>query len=146
MPMIDPTTPIGKMRLRVGDWADLPWLPDNVYEATLADNNNNVVKASGICAQYILAMLTRNTKTKLAQLESYDNQTFEQYKQFLIMTIKDPAFMSSNPLVTSSAASSEENPLYMFQKYWNNGYVVGTSYDDMKNWSGNSSTGNWVMA
>lgn len=145
MPVIDPSTPIGKMRLRVGDWADLPWLPDSVYQSTLDDNNNNIVKASGVVAQYILAMLTRNTKTKLAQLESYDNQTFEQYKQFLILTTKDPAFMSFNPLVTSST-SNEDNKLIQFQNYWNAGYFQGTSWDDMKMWSTGPDNGYWVLA
>ena len=50
MPLIDPTTNLGKVRLRCGDFSDVPFLPDSVYEATLADTNNNVVRAAGICA------------------------------------------------------------------------------------------------
>ena len=52
MPLIDPTTNLGKVRLRCGDFSDVPFLPDSVYEATLADTNNNVVRAAGICAIY----------------------------------------------------------------------------------------------
>ena len=140
MPVIDPSTPIGKMRLRVGDWADLPWLPDSVYQSTLTENNDNIVRASGVIAQYILAMLTRNTKTKLAQLESYDNQAFEQYKEFLMLTTTNPAFMSINPLVQGNV-SGEDNPLVKFQKYWNAGYVAGTSYDDMAMYYGDTPNG-----
>lgn len=140
MPMINPSTPIGQMRLRVGDWADLPWLPDVVYTQTLADNNNNVVKASGVVAQYILAMLTRSTKTKLAQIESYDNQAFQQYKEFLILTVKDPAFMSFNPIVSASGVN-EDNLLYKFPKYWNAGYFEGTSIQDMADWYGDTTVG-----
>jgi hypothetical protein len=31
MAILDPTSPIGKMRLRVGDFSDLPLMPDSVY-------------------------------------------------------------------------------------------------------------------
>jgi hypothetical protein len=90
-------------------------------------------------------MLTRNTKTKLAQLESYDNQTFDQYKQFLILTTKDPAFMSFNPLVNSST-SNADNKLIQFQNYWNAGYFAGTSWDDMKMWAEGPDNGYWVLS
>jgi hypothetical protein len=130
MTIIDPTTDIGKLRLRVGDWGDITYLPDAVYQQTLTDTSNNLNRSAVICANYILALLTRSTRSKLAQIESYDNQEFEQYKEFLIMTVKDPAFMSYSP-IPFGGSTDEVNPLIQFQKSWNAGYVSGTSSQEM---------------
>ena len=58
MATIDPTTNIGKLRLRLADWRDIQWLPDSVYQQTLDDNNNNLTACTRILSQYILAILT----------------------------------------------------------------------------------------
>lgn len=127
--MIDPTTNLGKVRLRVGDFTDVPWLPDSVYLQTLADNNQNIVKTSVVCAQYILGLLTRNTRSKLAQMESYDELQFEQYKEFIILTITNPAFMPYAP-VPFGGDTNITSVLQQFQKNWNAGYVSGTADQD----------------
>ena len=41
MAVIDPSTNIGKLRLRLADWRDIQWLPDAVYQQTLDDTSNN---------------------------------------------------------------------------------------------------------
>lgn len=131
MPAIDPSTDIGKLRLRLGDWRDVTLLPDSVYSQTLIDCNNNLTKAAGLLAQYILAILSQQTRSKLAQIESYDNQAFEQYRRFIIDTISNPAIMNISPLAVVTGAD-EANPLIEFSKLWNSGYVGGDSYDALE--------------
>lgn len=128
--VIDPTTVIGKLRLRVGDWRDLEILPDSVYEQAYADCDENLNRAAALCAQYILGTLTFGVRSKMYQLESYDNQAFDQYKQFLLMTVNNPAFMSFSP-IPYGGDNGETNPLIQFAKSWNAGYVNGTSTEDM---------------
>ena len=48
--IIGPTTPIGKIRLRIGDWADLPVLPDAVIEYSLIDLDGNVPSEGSLFA------------------------------------------------------------------------------------------------
>ena len=79
MAAIDPTTNIGKLRLRLADWRDVQWLPDNVYKQTLIDCDNNLNKATSILAQYILAILSQQTRSRVMQVESYDDQAFQQF-------------------------------------------------------------------
>jgi len=128
MPAIDPSTPIGKLRLRLADWRDIQILPDSVYQQTLTDCNNNMAKATATLAQYILAILSHGTRSKLAQIESYENQAFEQYRQFIIDTVSNPAIMNISPLAIVTGAD-EDNKLIEFSKLWNNGYPTGTSYE-----------------
>lgn len=135
MPLIDPTTNLGKVRLRCGDFSDVPFLPDNVYEATLADTNNNVVRAAGICAQYILASLTKNTRSRLANIESFDQQQFEQYRRFILDTISNPSLMNISPIAFVTGDTDQPNPLIDFQKLWNAGYVYGTVNQEMQAWA-----------
>ena len=131
MPAIDPTTPIGKLRLRLADWRDVYWLPDNVYQTTLDDCNGNINKASGILAQYILAILSHGTRSKMGIIESYDDQAYKQYRQFIIDTVNNPAIMNISPLAVVTGAD-EENPLIEFSKMWNNAYTAGTSYTKLE--------------
>lgn len=131
MTMIDPSTDIGKLRLRLGDWRDLTFLPDQVYTQTLTDCNGNLVKAASTLAQYILAILSHGTRSKLGQIESYDNQAFEQYRQFIIDTVSNPAIMNISPLAIVTGAD-EDNKLIEFSKLWNNGYPTGTSYEALE--------------
>lgn len=130
MAIIDPTTDVGKLRLRLGDWGDVEWLSDAVYEQTLADCGNNLRKSAGLLAQYILAILTRSTRSRLAQIESYDNQQFEQYRRFIIDTVSNPAIMNIAPI--AFATGDTENMLINFQSLWNAGYTSDTVEDKMK--------------
>ena len=59
MAVIDPSTNIGKLRLRLADWRDIQWLPDAVYQQTLDDTSNNLTASTRILAQYILAILSQ---------------------------------------------------------------------------------------
>ena len=135
MAIIDPSTDIGKLRLRLADWRDVEWLPDSVYTQTLSDCGGNLTKAVGILAQYILGILAQGTRSKMYQIESYDDQAFTQYRQFIIDTISNPAIMTIAPLAVVTGADTA-NPLIEFQKLWNAGYMQTTSYEDMQLFAG----------
>ena len=129
--MIDPSTDIGRLRLRLGDYRDLTLLPDTVYQQTLTDCNNNLTKATSTLAQYILAILSHGTRSKMGIIESYDDQAYKQYRQFIIDTVNNPAIMNISPLAVVTGAD-EENPLIEFSKMWNNAYTAGTSYTKLE--------------
>lgn len=131
--VIDPSTDIGKLRLRLGDFRDCPVLPDSVYAQTLADNSNNLVSSARILAQYILASLAYQTRSKISNMiESYDNQQFEQYRQFILDTISNPALMTYAPVAVITGDTTQPNPLIDFQKLWNAGYIQGTVNQEMQ--------------
>lgn len=119
--IIDPTSNIGKLRLRVADYGDLPLLPDAVYQSTLDDTSNNLTLSASILAKYILGMLSHKTHRKLAQIEVWGSENFRNYKEFLLLTISNPAFMDFSPIPYSS--TEEFSPILDFQKNWNQGFV-----------------------
>lgn len=131
--IIDPTSDIGKLRLRVADYSDLPIFPDNVYQAVLADSGGSLPRAAKTLAGYILGALAHKTHRKLNQLEVWGAEAFENYKAFLILTTKDPSFMDISP-IPYSATSSETNPLLQFQETWNRNFYCGTS-DQLNNFT-----------
>jgi hypothetical protein len=118
MTVIDPTTPLGKVRLRTGDWQDIIILSDATINATLEDCDNNIPRASQLCAQYILAILSANTHRKIPQFETWGNEYFEQYLKFIKATIQNPHLMDISP-IPYSGASSVEHPLIAFVEDWN---------------------------
>lgn len=135
--ILDPTTDIGKMRLRCGDYSDLPLMPDVVYTSALTDCQNNLPRACTLMAQYILASLTGQTHQKLAQIEVYGNQWFENYLAFVKATILNPNLMQTAPLpytptVVDAYGNNVEMPLIQFQKDWNNNYANGTESQQMR--------------
>lgn len=119
---IDPTTPLGKIRLRTGDWADLPILPDAVIESALTDCQDNVPRAAALCAQYILGTLTAKTHRKLSQIETWSGEHFNNYVKFLQMTVLNPHMMSTAP-VPYTGTVDEDHPLMTFQSEWNAAYA-----------------------
>ena len=121
---IDPTTPVGKIRLRIGDWADLPLLPNTVIESALKDCADNVPRASALCAQYVLGMLTAKTHRKLASIEVWSNEQFSNYVQFIKLTILNPHNMGVSPVPYTGGAN--EHPLIAFASDWNAAY--GTAH------------------
>ncbi len=121
---LDPTTDIGKVRLRVGDYTDTPIFPDSVYQSTLDDNNNNLPRSAKEIAQYILGVLSQKTHRKLVQLEVWGAEAFKSYKEFLLLTVKDPMFMDCSPIPYSPVL--EYSPIMQFQSDWNKNYTRGT--------------------
>lgn len=123
MPVINPATNVGKIRLRIGDWQDLPILPDVVIESALTDCQNNVPRAAALCAQYVLGTLTAKTHRKLSQLETWGNEHFNNYVQFLKMTVLNPHLMATSP-VPYSGSTGVDHPLIQFQDEWNASYAA----------------------
>jgi hypothetical protein len=123
MTVIDPSSDLGKLRLRCGDWQTLPWLPDTVYLQTLTDSGGNLPAAAKTCALYILAMLSFRTHEKMAQLESWSAESYTNFKDFLLTTVSNPAFMSFSPIPSST--SEEFSPILSFQKAWNQNFNSG---------------------
>ena len=127
--IIDPTTNLGRVRLRIADTLDLPYLSDSVIQATLDENNNNVVQAAKRCAMYVLGMLAHKTHKKLAQIEVYGAEAFASYKEFLMLAYTRPEFMDFSPVPYSS--SLEFSPIMDFQANWNKLYKNGTESQTM---------------
>ena len=137
MANLDPSTPIGKMRLRVGDYSDFPLMPDEVYASALGDTQNNLPRACVLVATYILASLTSQTHQRMVQVEVYGKEWFENYLKFVKATILNPNFMSLNPLpwtpiVVDEYGNRMEVPLIQFQKDWNNNFAGGTQSQAMR--------------
>jgi hypothetical protein len=137
MAILDPTTPIGKMRLRVGDYSDLPIFGDEVYTHALEDCQGNLPRACTLVAQYILASLTGQTHQKMAQIEVYGNQWFDNYLAFVKATILNPnvwslAPMPYTPVTLDECGRQVEVPLVQFQKDWNANYAYGTQSQEMR--------------
>lgn len=127
MALIDPTTDIGKVRLRVADYSDLPYLPDAVYTSEITIAKGNLTKASKQCALYILGMLAHKVHRKMGlQLEVFGGEAFAQYKAFLLLTVKDPAFMNIDAFIPYGSTNAAYNPIVQFQKDWNRNYFSGT--------------------
>lgn len=126
MTVLDPSSDLGKLRLRCGDWQDLVWLPDAVYVQTLSDNAGNLPKAAKICATYILGMLAFKVHRKIGlQMEVWNDAQFHQYKEFLLLTVTNPAFMDISP-IPYSASGTALNPLLQFASDWNRNYYTGS--------------------
>lgn len=121
---LDINTNVGRVRLRTGDFLALEYLPDAVYQQAIDDASGNLPQAAKVCATYILGMLSHKTRRRLNQLEVYGSEAFQQYKEFLLLTVKDPAFMSVAPIPHVSEA--EFNPIIDFQNNWNAAYSSGT--------------------
>lgn len=132
MTIIDPSTALGQCRLRCADFGDIPYLPDSVYLQALADNSNNVAASSKICATFILGTLAFKTHRKIGlSLECWGGEAFTAYKEFLILTITNPAFMDISPLPVSSVESNGVNPLVDFQNNWNRNFFNSTSGQEL---------------
>lgn len=117
MTTIDPSTALGKVRLRIGDWADVPILPDAVILAAIEDCNGYVPRAASLCAQYVLAVLTRKVHRKLPSIETWSNEQFKNYVEFIKTTILNPHLMpvSAIPYVNTDT----NHPLIAFVEEWN---------------------------
>jgi hypothetical protein len=136
MSLLDPTTSIGKMRLRVGDFSDFPMMPDEVYQSALEDCQGNLPRACVLMAQYILASLTGQTHQKLAQVEVYGAEWFQNYLAFVKATILNPNLMQVTPMpylaaMVDPSGNVIEIPLVQFQRDWNANFAYGTDSEQL---------------
>lgn len=123
---LDPTTNLGRLRLRCGDYSDLPYLPDSVYNQTLIENSNNLPRSAKICAQYILGQLAFKVHRKAGlQLEVFGGEAFVNYKQYLLLIVTNPNFMDISPIPVNLQGTAL-HPLMQFTKDWNLNYAQPT--------------------
>jgi hypothetical protein len=150
--VIDPTTDLGKLRLKCGDTGDLPFLPDIVYTTSLTDASGNINQAAKTCSMYILAMMSQNTHQKMAQLELWGNEAFLSYQKYLTMLYKDPAFSTVCPISYSGVpvGTKEVSKINTFIANNDKAYVHYTSDEtlqfiaDANDNSSNASSG-WTL-
>lgn len=138
--VIDPTTNIGKLRLRCADTGDLSFLPDIVYSQTLADNNNNLPRSAKTCAMYILGMLTSRVHRKLSTIEVFGSDYYKQYRDYLMLTVTNPNFMDVSPIPVDLSGPTL-HPLLQFQRDWNLNYSITQSQE--LNWTAFGNAGNF---
>lgn len=126
MAVIDYNTPEGKLRMRLGDTSDIPFIPSSVYTSVYADSGDNLVASTKALGSMILGQLAFRTHRKMGlQLEVWGKEAFDSYKEFLLLTINNPAFMDLSP-IPYSAGSDCESPILLFQKSWNQNFTQGT--------------------
>ena len=118
---LDPTSNIGIVRLRIADYSDLPYLNDVVIQSVLDSNSDDIPKSAKTCALYILGMLSHKTHRRMSPaLEVWGKEAFDSYKEFLLLTVSNPNFMSVAPVPYSTTA--EYSPIIEFQNNWNANY------------------------
>jgi hypothetical protein len=121
--IIDYSTPTGKLRMRLGDVSDLPFLPDSLYESVYAESNNNVSRSVVVCGQMILAQLAFKTHRKISlQLEVWGKESFDSYRSFIILAVTNPNFMDISP-IPYNVNGTTLHPLIKFQEDWNSNYA-----------------------
>ena len=125
MTTIDPTTPVGKIRLRTGDWSDVSIIPDSVILSALDDCNGSVPRATSLCAQYILGTLTSSVHKKMFSLEIWGQERFNNYLKFIQTTILNPNLASLAP-IPYGASDSVPNEIVQFLQDWKKNYYSGT--------------------
>lgn len=139
--MIDPTTNIGKLRLRVADYSDYPMLPDSVYSSVLADTDNNLSRSAATISIYLLGMLSQKVDRQMGlQLIVKGSQAFKAYKDFLLLTVSNPNFMDISPIPVNLTGTTL-HPLIQFQRDWNLNYTNITQSEQM-NWDAIGSPSN----
>jgi len=126
MTTIDPSTNLGKLRLALADWSDLPVLPDSVYIQTLSDNNDNLQKCKVVLGSYILGIFSQGVHRRMSvQLEVWGGEKFDQYKQYLLMIVKDPSFSGLCPIPYSGSGDSPHEIIQFISDYKKN-FPAGT--------------------
>ena len=132
--VIDASTNLGRVRLKIGDTSDLPFLPDSVIIQTLTDNNENVNRTVVTCAQYILAMLSYKTHQRLQMIEVWGQEAAKAYKDFILQVILNPNLNQSSPIpYTGASSTTTKNSLIAFTENWENSYVKPTNSEDLSN-------------
>ncbi len=130
--VIDYSTPEGKLRMRLGDTSDIPIIPSSVYTSVYADNDNDLMRSVIAIGSMILGQLSFRTDRRMGlQLQVWGSQAFSNYRDFLLLTVTNPAFMSFSPIALQSLTSDNRNVLSEFVKDWNNNFYSGTQSQSM---------------
>ncbi len=135
--VIDPSTNLGRLRLRCADFGDIPYLDDSIYLQALVDYNGSLPRAAKACATYILGTLSFRVHRKLGTLEVFGAEAFKNYKEFLTLTIKDPSFMEITPIAYGGWGTTAD-PLIQFMTDWNKNFYSGSETQQVS-WTANIS-------
>lgn len=128
--ILDPTSNLSRVRLLIGDWSDIPVLPDSVILQTLTDLGGNVQATAVRCAQYILVSLSFKSHRKLGVMETWSNQQYEQYKDYLVMFTRDPSLNSICP-IPYSPSTATTHPIIKFSEDWVLNFAEGTQSEQL---------------
>ena len=119
--MIDPTTDVGKLRLKVGDIQDITILPDAVYIQTLTDNGSNINRSAKVCAGYIAAILSQRSHERLSFIEIWGSEGYKNYLSYIKEIILNPNMSDVSP-IPYGAGTSTTNPIMTFNNNWTKAY------------------------
>lgn len=116
--VLDPVnSAVDRVRLACSDTDDLPFLTNDVIQYYLTKNNSNESTATKECALVILGVLARNSGyDKINTLISEGKNAYINYKDYLLMIVKDPSMsnMVIQPYVggisKSDMAANDANP------------------------------------
>lgn len=103
----DLSTPLEQVRAIVGD-TEGQLITDQTINALLLVNSDNVNKTAIQCLQFIVADLAKGVRHEVGDVEIYQNQQYEQYKDLLDDLLKDPAFMLTPALHILGGVSRSE--------------------------------------
>lgn len=121
--IIDPSTNIGKLRLKIGDVSDLTLLPDSVLTQVLLDNNNNVTRSAQVCAGYIAAILSQRSHEKLSFIEVWGGEAYKNYMDYIKNVISNPSMSGTSP-IPYGYNEGNVNPIITFNKNWQASYTI----------------------
>jgi hypothetical protein len=130
MAVIDASTDLGRVRLKIGDTSDLHILSDGVITQTLIDNGNSVSRASTTCAQYILALLSQNSHQRLVNVEIWGSEAFNNYLKYLKEVVLNPNLSQTCP-IPYSASNDKVHPLVEFNQDWYGNFHNGTQSEQL---------------
>ena len=86
-------TPIEEVRLEIGLLGQAyQLLSDEEIQYFLNKNNGNIRRASSSAGKTVLFILSQLVHTKASELESWDNDWFNNYYKTLQMYLNDPNF------------------------------------------------------
>lgn len=78
------TLPVDRVRLAVGDTAELPIFPDALYQQVLDKNSSDEQKTALEMAQYILGYISQNGfREQAASYQVYGREWLQSYRDFL---------------------------------------------------------------
>lgn len=126
--MIDPTTNIGKLKLKVGDIQDIAILPDSVYTETLVDNNNNINRSAKVCAGYIAAILSQRTHERLNFIEIWGSEAYKNYMDYIKNVMSNPSMSGTAP-IPYGFNEGTISPIIKFQNDWEASYQIPNADD-----------------
>jgi len=127
----DPSNPIDRVRLRVGDTDNNnEYLDDRWYTHFLTTSNNNEVITSIEIAKAILVRFTGHTREVVDQVEIYGNQRFEQYLKWLKDFVENPNLSGFRSPVPFAGGISKQDMIDRRNDPDNNIVKVPTNQND----------------